>query len=479
MIPETQDPGPETRNLHPARGSKPPAEISAFRDRFGSEPTLVVRAPGRVNLIGEHTDYNGLPVLPFAIRQSHRLAAGEGADARIEIANVDSCYRAQTIAVDDLVAFSPPGEWDNYLRAAILGLTDGGLVRREKLARGLRLLVASDLPSGVGLSSSSALVVGFALAALHVWGAEYGRLRLAEVLAEAEHYVGTRGGGMDQAICLLGQEGHALKIDFFPLQVEPVAFAGDIQVYLADSGVRVEKSGEGRALYNRRPIECRLALALFKKSLTEKGPPQITGRRPVPAEWRDGLAQAKYWGDLIRPPLDLAHETVLAMIGETFGQSSYSMEDLSRQLGLTEAAVRETYLKIAPGDHFSEPADGFRLRQRTEHVIAEGRRVEQAVEALRSADWPQLADLINASHASCRDLHEISCPELERLVEAAAEAGALGSRLTGAGFGGCTLHVVRSAEADRFESAMRRQLGESLKLLRVAPSQRAEVLSVS
>jgi galactokinase len=118
----------------------------------------------------------------------------------------------------------------------------------------------------------------------------------------------------------------------------------------------------------------------------------------------------------------------------------------------------------------------FKLRQRAEHVIAEAQRVDQAVEALRQSDWPRLAELIAASHASCRNLYEISCPELERLVTAAGEAGALASRLTGAGFGGCTLHLVRRSEADHFASVMKRRLGESLRMWKVAPSSGAEAV---
>lgn len=441
------------------------ALTAEFVRRFGCTPALVVRAPGRVNLIGEHTDYNGLPVLPFAIAQSHFLAVSECGKRLIEIANLDSRYPARAITLDDLAAFSQAGEWDNYVRAAILGLRDGGLATRDNLARGLRLLVSSNLPASVGLSSSSALVVGTALAALHIWHVQYDRLQLADLLAEAEHYVGTRGGGMDQTVCLIGREGHVLKIEFFPLHVEPIVFARDVEVYLADSGVRVEKSGRGRALYNRRPIECRLALAVFQSWAQTNGRPELAG--------------ACYWGDLVKPPLSLSHAVVLKMIAEAIELSSYSQNDLCRSLGISQTDLRETYLKIGPDDYFTEPADGFQLRRRVEHVVAEARRVEQAVEALRHGDVSRLADLINASHASCRDLYEISCPELERLVVAAAETGALGSRLTGAGFGGCTLHLVRRADADRFEGAMRRRLGESLRLLRVRPSCGAEILETA
>jgi N-acetylgalactosamine kinase len=471
-----------------------------FVQRWGAKPALVIRAPGRVNLIGEHTDYNGLPVMPFAIEQSHRLAVGEGQPGVMEIANVDPAYAAKTIRLEDMAEFSPAGQWDNYLRATILGLQDAGLLGRELESRGLRILVSSSLPARVGLSSSSALVVGFALAALHVCGIPYDRLKLAEVLAEAEHYVGTRGGGMDQTVCLLGQPGHVLRIDFFPLQVEPVVFAGDVEIYLADSGVHVEKSGQNRAQYNRRPIECRLALAVFQ-----------TWAR---ANARDELTQAKYWGDLVKPPLGLSHDPVLSMIFqalakagssldgdagvlatvvselkkgrfhdarfwtilEGFGKAVNSAQSIATELGISELELKEMYLKIGPDDYLTEPDDGFKLWQRAVHVIAEAWRVEKAVEALRRADWQELGNLLDASHASCRHLYEISCPELDRLVDAAGFAGALGSRLTGAGFGGCALHLVRRADAGRFLHTMKQLLGESLTIFTVAPSGGAEMI---
>jgi galactokinase len=443
------------------------AACDCFETHFQRPPTVVVRAPGRVNLIGEHTDYNGLPVLPFAIGQAHRVAAAVAEKPFVEMVNADRQYGAKTVAVGDLATFSAAGEWDNYLRAALLGLMDAGLLDRDHLARGLRLAVSSDLPSGVGLSSSSALVVGFALAALHLHSIHYGRQPLADVLAEAEHYVGTRGGGMDQTTCLLGEAGHALRIDFFPLEVESVAFAGEVEVFLSDSGVRVEKSGAGLALFNRRPFECRLALAAFKRahcrlggSLGEISPDAM-----------------RYWGDLVKPPLSLSHNSVLRSIRATFPQARYSLADVHRMLGIGEAE----WDRLTTGSAVAlvEPSDGFKLRQRAEHVLGEARRVDRAVEALRQSDWTRLAELIAGSHASCRDLYEISCPEIERLVGAANEAGALASRLTGAGFGGCVLHLVRREDAGRFEQAMKRQLGESLRLLRVAPSAGAEVIEVA
>ncbi len=435
-----------------------------FRNTFGRAPQTLVRVPGRVNLIGEHTDYNGLPVLPFAIAQSHCVAAGIGRGPFFELANAESQFPAKTVAAADLAAFSSAGEWDNYFRAAVLGLRDVGLLTAGHSAAGMQIAVASDLPSGVGLSSSSALVVAFALAALCVHAVPpVPVLHLAEVLAEAEHYVGTRGGGMDQAVCLLGKKDHAIRINFFPLEAEAIPFfcAGGQpapRIYLSDSGVRVEKSGAGLQLYNRRPLECRLALQVFRRRAA-----LMLHRLPP-------LDPVRHWGDLIKPPIALSHEAVLEAAATIFDRPSYSKSHLLGILGWREDEW------TAFTESFPEPPDGFKLHPRIRHVIEEGRRVEQAADALRAGNWPAAAKLIAASHQSCRDLYEISCPEIERLVEAGANAGASASRLTGAGFGGCVLHLVPAAACSDFENKMRRQLGRGLRLFEVNPSQGAEIL---
>ncbi|MCX8038426.1 MAG: galactokinase [Candidatus Sumerlaeia bacterium] len=442
----------------PARTS-----VHLFRSTFGCEPQALIRAPGRVNLIGEHTDYNGLPVLPFAIAQSHYVAAAVGQGPCFELINADAQFPAKTIAADALPAFSAAGQWDNYFRAAVLGLRDAGFLTTEHLAGGMQIAVASDLPSGVGLSSSSALVVAFALAALSVHACRSVHpVPLAEILAEAEHYVGTRGGGMDQTVCLLGKKAHAIRINFFPLEAEPIPFCAGSQpvprICLSDSGVRVEKSGTGLLRYNRRPLECRLALEVFRRraaSMPDRLPP---------------LDSIRHWGDLVKPPIALSHKAVLEAAAAIFDHPSYSKSDLLRILGWGEG----TWADFT--ESFPEPADGFKLHPRVRHVMEEGRRVEQAADALRAGDWPTMAKLIAASHESCRDLYEISCPEIERLIETGANAGATASRLTGAGFGGCVLHLVPADACGSFDNEMRRQLGRDLRLFEAVPSQGAAIL---
>ncbi|NKB89517.1 MAG: galactokinase [Acidobacteria bacterium] len=208
------------------------------------ETSIVARAPGRVNIIGEHTDYNGFPVLPMAIDRAVWIAAAPTGDDTLVVRNVDDDrYPAETINLLDLPSREPRGTWVDYVVAA---------ARRRVPESGLELVVVGDIPAEAGLSSSSALVVASFLAL-----SESGdRALLAEEARLGERYVGTLSGGMDQAISLLGTPGNALRIDFRPVRVKPVTVPEDIAIVVAHSGVHAAKSGAAREAYNARVHEC-------------------------------------------------------------------------------------------------------------------------------------------------------------------------------------------------------------------------------
>jgi len=243
-----------------------------FRAEFaGAGEPRRFRAPGRVNLIGEHTDYNGLPVLPMTIAQEIRIVAAPRGDGRMLLRNTNPDFPPAEFANGDTLSPSAPGSWDNYAKAAVAGINKALAPRTRP---GLCLLADADLPNGTGLSSSSALVVSCALAYLDALGLaleqDVPRLKLAAILAEAEHFVGTRGGGMDQAVILAGAGGRACKIDFFPLRVETVPLPDDCEVVVCDSMVKAQKSGAARLLYNMNPRLCHLGCALVQVQLTEE-----------------------------------------------------------------------------------------------------------------------------------------------------------------------------------------------------------------
>src|SRR2546423_11093679 len=225
---------------------------AAFARAFGAPPSPpgpvhVVRAPGRVNLIGEHIDYCGLPVLPMALRRSVRLAFQPRADCETRLVNRDPRFAPSAFAVTERIAAAPAGDWGNYARAAAQAVA-----QRFPDLRGVDALVESDLPIAAGLSSSSALVVAMALALLHANRMTAAPLELMELLGRGERYVGTAGGGMDQAIILGARAGCASRIDFHPLRLTPTAVPGDWQFIVAWSLVHAEKSGAARQAYNER-----------------------------------------------------------------------------------------------------------------------------------------------------------------------------------------------------------------------------------
>ena len=211
----------------------------------------VATAPGRINLIGEHLDYNGLPVLPMALDRNIRLDFEVLRQPSVEL-DGDADHGPFAFRLDQPIEPAPQGHWSNYVRAAARGLLDHGV----ELKRGIGGTVTGTVPVAEGLSSSSALVVASALALLHANEEQVERLELAALLARAERFVGLQGGGMDQAASLCGQDGHALRIDFEPLRVAPVPVPAGWRWVVASSLTRAEKAGAARESYNERRSQC-------------------------------------------------------------------------------------------------------------------------------------------------------------------------------------------------------------------------------
>lgn len=216
-----------------------------------------MRAPGRVNLIGEHTDYNGLPVLPMALDREIVLRYTSRTDRRVVLTNLDDRFPPLEFSLGDQIERDADGEWGNYPRAAAQALW-----RETGPLTGLEGEITSTLPVASGLSSSSAMVVATALALLDANQRTVPRVRLMAVLARGERYVGLEGGGMDQAISLGGIAGCALRIDFQPaLRLEPVPIPAEWRIIVAPSLVEARKAVGARDAYNARVRECREALS--------------------------------------------------------------------------------------------------------------------------------------------------------------------------------------------------------------------------
>jgi N-acetylgalactosamine kinase len=412
--------------------------VTAFPD---TTPTHLVRAPGRVNLIGEHTDYNGYPVLPMAIDRDFVFMIAPLADATVELVNEDPRFEPRRFRAALPLGPYDQGDWGNYIKAAVNGILEEGVVD-SRSAAGFRAVVGGNIPESAGLSSSSALVVASALAFLAANGVSLERRVLAELLAHAERYVGSEGGGMDQAVSLLAEAGAALKIDFFPLRTEAVTLPERLSFVVCNSLIRAPKSEEIRYAYNRRVIECRLAAALLSKAVARR-----IGK-PVQTLLLADLSPEKLGID----PSDVDRIALNAMSNEPL-----SLVEISRRLEKSVDGIRNEYCRLKGGGILEEPPGGFVLWKRYRHVVTEARRVDRALAALRAGNVLELAELMNESHASCRDDYEISCPELEVLVSLARKHGTLGGRLTGAGFGGCTVNALDVGRTEKFISKIQNE----------------------
>ena len=397
--------------------------IDCFSQKFGGDPSCLVSAPGRVNLLGEHTDYNGLPVLPISIPASIRAAVSPRNDAIIHIENLVPGYESSRFKIAPEIPHSAQGHWANYVKAAASALASH---TGEKLT-GMNALFGSDIPESAGLSSSSALVISSSLALLAVNHIDMDFLKLAELMAEGERYVGTQGGGMDQAICLLGRADHAVKIDFFPLRHSYVPFLTGYSILVVNSLIQAAKTENTLFLYNRRPVECSLAAAVINATY-----------RPTPPITR--------LGDLRGVSFYEEYSTVDAFIAATFEKESYNLDEIAAITGETAESLTSNYLVNRAGIHLPIPEEGFLLRRRTRHVLTEAERVEQSCETLKTGNAVRFGELMNASHRSCDTDHDISTPELNKLVLLLTGAGAYGARLTGAGFGGCAVALVRDED---------------------------------
>ncbi len=361
------------------------AHAEAFREQFGSDPDRFVRAPGRVNLIGEHVDYAGLPVFPMALQYAVHIAVRPRDDRIVRVATSDPAYEPREFLLAPEIEPFTDGDWGNYVKAAAVGAAE-----RYGAARGADLWIDSQVPVAAGLSSSSALVVAVLKSLLDVSGIDADPIELAEVAADSEQYVGTRGGGMDQAISVCAREGCAARIEFDPVRVTPVPVPGDWRFVVADTGVQAHKSGNAKEAYNQR-----------------------------------------------RAAVEESVELVGELLGLPEGERTYTRL-------LSEYSVPEL---LEPAAEVLED----RLLRRFRHVVTEAERTRRAEAAMRDDDPEFFGELMNGSHESLREDFEVSGPELDRLVSLARGAGARGARLTGAGMGGC---MVALCTPDRVNSVL-------------------------
>lgn len=356
------------KSVTPISASAASSLSSAFERRYTTRPS-VYSAPGRVNLIGEHTDYNDGFVLPMAIQQRTLVAAA---------ARADRCVRVYSADLDEEVRFdlnqpyvNGARHWSQYVEGVARTLVSGGVA-----LPGADLMITSEVPLGAGLSSSAALELATALALIELANGKLSAQELARIGQTAEHeFVGVKCGIMDQLVSAMAQQGHALLIDCRSLMTRQVALPrGEFSLLLCDTGVRHSHTDSG---YNERRSECEQAAKI------------------------------------------IAHEHPIQNLRDV---SETQLDEISGLL----------------------PAPLFK---RVRHVVSENQRTLDAASALEHGELELLGRLMHASHASLRDDFEVSCGELDHVVEVAStHPSVLGARMTGGGFGGAVIVLVQGSE---------------------------------
>ncbi|MEF3365867.1 galactokinase [Methylocystis sp. 9N] len=352
-------------------------ELAArFRQCFGKEPRLF-RAPGRVNLIGEHTDYNDGFVLPAALDLAVFVAIAPRADRRLRLRSLVMDETAE-FDLDDSAPL-PRGDWSDYAHGVAVVLARAG----HRLS-GADLLIDADLPLGAGLSASAAFEVAVGYALLAVSGASVDKVELAKICQRAENeFVGMRCGIMDQYISCCAVAGSALLLDCRSLEAKPVAIDPSARLVVCDTMIRHRLVADE---YNERRDECERAVALLSSGI-------------------DGVSALR----------DVSIEALMR-----------HAEDLPEVI--------------------------FR---RARHVVSENARTLRAAAALESGDLATCGRMMDLSHASLRDDYEVSCPELDLLVDIAQGLpGVYGARMMGGGFGGSTINLVDADHAAAFAGSV-------------------------
>ncbi|XP_027277735.1 N-acetylgalactosamine kinase isoform X2 [Cricetulus griseus] len=291
-----------------------------FNSKFGSTPKFYVRAPGRVNIIGEHIDYCGYSVLPMAVEQDMLIAVEPVKTHTLQLANTNPLYPDFSTSANNIYIDKTKPLWHNYFLCGFKGIQEHfGL---SKLT-GMNCLVDGNIPPGSGLSSSSALVCCAGLVTLTVLGMSLSKVELAEICAKSERYIGTEGGGMDQSISFLAEEGTAKLIEFSPLRATDVKLPSGAVFVIANSCVEMNKAATSH--FNVRVMECRLAAKVLAK---HKG-----------LQWDKVLRLEE-----VQTKLGVSLEEMLLVTEDALHAEPYSREEICRCLGISLEELRTQIL---------------------------------------------------------------------------------------------------------------------------------------
>lgn len=453
--------------------------LSAFNSRYGRSAEFVSRSPGRVNIIGEHIDYSLYEVIPMAVTADVLIAVAvtpSKGSPKVRIANVNEekfATREFDIGSDGEVDIDPKShEWTNYFKSGLRGATE--LLKKQNRPGigdfSMDILADGTVPSGGGLSSSAAFVCASALAVMKAYGVDtVDKKDLVELAVVSERAVGVNSGGMDQSASVFSQRGSALYVSFLPeLGARTISFPQThtpLTFVIAQSFVAADKHVTAPVCYNLRVVECTLAALVLSKicglkgGLPEDSSPlgvSLRGFQNAFFKERENVEDnSKVSADVYREQLDKLVHLVDNYLHQEEG---YTREQISELVGADIKELEDKFMT-----KFPVRAETFMLRQRAMHVFTEAIRVLKFMDLLDSPTPSSeqesegllqgLGDLLNETQDSCRDTYECSCPELDELCTLARSAGAYGSRLTGAGWGGCSVHLVPQDKVDAVKKA--------------------------
>ena len=379
-----------------------------FVEKYDVAPQVLVAAPGRVNLIGEHTDYNGGFVFPMAIERCTIIVASPSAASSATIFSNNMGATAD-FPLDPDVAPADKVEWTSYVQGAI-----SMSIKKGAKAPGFNAVINSNVPLGGGLSSSASLEVAVATLMEELGGVSFGKVEKALMCQQVEHvYAKMACGIMDQFISALGEKDHAMLLDCRSQESKMIPLTDpSVSVLIANSNVK--------------------------------------------------------------------H----ALTGSEYPERRASCEEAARRLGVKLLRDVDLETLLASKDKLIDEENGDRLFKRAFHAVGEDVRTLKMADALVAGDWETVGAQMYASHYSLRDDYEVSCPEIDVLVEIARnigmEGGVIGSRITGGGFGGCTVSLVKTDKVDEITRILKEeyknQVGKEAAIFSTRPAQGARVL---
>ena len=399
--------------------------IQTYKTLYNEEDVIIARAPGRVDLMGAHTDYHQGCVLPMALDTDTVIVAGRRHDRNVLLRNTDVKFSPREFVLEQEIPRSEQGDWANYVKAAAQAFVrSSGL---DQLS-GMNVVVDGRPPFGVplaaGLSSSSALLIATAVALREIHAIPMEPKQFARFCGEAEWYVGTRGGFMDHFTSILSQNGHALFLDCRPVKIagqetfitENIPLPNGYDVAICNTNVTKEKSASSE--YNTRVLETKIGVELLKPH----------------------FPQARYLRDI--PPQTPLQQLLPVKI------SPHELHTL-----LTQEKYEELFQ-----DQTLSVSHELKILPRCQHVLSENARVLKGCEFLKSGDMGAFGELMATSYQSIRDDFEASCPELDQMLESILRfPGTLGARIAGAGWGGCAVALVESSTASEFQAQIARE----------------------